>query len=169
MNRSLAIICPCPPDRYGQGGWVLIFRADLLHARQRPGGSTESGPDPAGFGLSRWDGPRLARPLLYRSGRPDRRRRPAGSRSSSTPILHRFSHEILVGNMGNRAGDEEYKDINYTACMRELEMIKPGVAVREKGSILNWVISWHYLKSSGPRARCWAQSRVTTSGRSASR
>ncbi len=40
----------------------------------------------------------------------------------------------------------EFEDIDHAACMRELEIVEPGVAVKEKGSMLNWVIFWHYLK-----------------------
>jgi hypothetical protein len=40
----------------------------------------------------------------------------------------------------------EFEDIDHDACMRELETIEPGVAIREKWQILNWVIFWHYLK-----------------------
>ena len=30
--------------------------------------------------------------------------------------------------------------------MRELETIEPGVGTPEKGSMLNWVIFWHFLQ-----------------------
>ncbi len=38
------------------------------------------------------------------------------------------------------------EDIDFEACMRELEDIEPGSAMNEKRGILNWVIFWHYLK-----------------------
>ncbi len=37
-------------------------------------------------------------------------------------------------------------DIDFDACMRELDGIEPGEAMHQKGQILNWVIYWHYLK-----------------------
>ncbi|MHB1558444.1 MAG: hypothetical protein ACYC61_13375 [Isosphaeraceae bacterium] len=37
-------------------------------------------------------------------------------------------------------------DIDFDACLAELDEIEPGLAVREKGWILNWCIFWHYLK-----------------------
>jgi len=40
----------------------------------------------------------------------------------------------------------EFEDINYAACMKELDGIEPGLAEREKRWILNWCIFWHYLK-----------------------
>ena len=40
----------------------------------------------------------------------------------------------------------EPEDIDFAACMRELDEIEPGVAMKEKGGILNWCIFWHYLK-----------------------
>ncbi len=39
-----------------------------------------------------------------------------------------------------------YEDIDFDACLAELETIGPGVATEQKASILNWVIFWHYLK-----------------------
>lgn len=40
----------------------------------------------------------------------------------------------------------EAEDIDFDACMAELDEIEPGLAAREKGWILNWCIFWHYLK-----------------------
>ncbi len=40
----------------------------------------------------------------------------------------------------------EPEDIDFDACMRELDEIAPGEALGHKGQILNWVIFWHYLK-----------------------
>jgi hypothetical protein len=40
----------------------------------------------------------------------------------------------------------EYDDIDFDACMRELEEVEPGAAMKQKRDILNWVIFWHYLK-----------------------
>lgn len=40
----------------------------------------------------------------------------------------------------------ESEDIDYAACMADLDEIEPGRAFREKGWILNWCIFWHYLK-----------------------
>jgi hypothetical protein len=40
----------------------------------------------------------------------------------------------------------EIEDIDFDACMAELNEIEPGLASREKGWILNWCIFWHYLK-----------------------
>jgi hypothetical protein len=40
----------------------------------------------------------------------------------------------------------EFEDIDYAACMKELDAIEPGVALREKQWILNWCIFWCYLK-----------------------
>ena len=40
----------------------------------------------------------------------------------------------------------EFEDVDFEACMRELDMIHPGSALAEKKEILNWVIFWHYLK-----------------------
>ena len=40
----------------------------------------------------------------------------------------------------------EFEDIDYDACMTELEEIAPGEALKQKRGILNWVIFWHYLK-----------------------
>jgi hypothetical protein len=50
---------------------------------------------------------------------------------------------LRPGKMSNFA---EVEDIDYAACMTELDEIEPGVAAREKGWILNWCIFWHYLK-----------------------
>lgn len=38
------------------------------------------------------------------------------------------------------------EDIDFDACMAELDEIEPGLAASEKGWILNWCIFWHYLK-----------------------
>lgn len=46
----------------------------------------------------------------------------------------------------NTTGFAQFEDIDYTACMRELNRIKPGVALKEKRCILNWCIFWCYLK-----------------------
>jgi hypothetical protein len=40
----------------------------------------------------------------------------------------------------------EFEDIDFDACMVELEAIEPGVATKQKREILTWVIYWHYLK-----------------------
>lgn len=40
----------------------------------------------------------------------------------------------------------EAADIDFYACLAELDEIEPGLAPREKGWILNWCIFWHYLK-----------------------
>jgi hypothetical protein len=40
----------------------------------------------------------------------------------------------------------EVEDINFAACMAELDEIEPGLAATEKGWILNWRIFWHFLK-----------------------
>jgi hypothetical protein len=40
----------------------------------------------------------------------------------------------------------ESEDIDFDACMVELEAIEPGVATKQKREILTWVIYWHYLK-----------------------
>ncbi len=40
----------------------------------------------------------------------------------------------------------ESEDIDFYACMAELDEIEPGLAAREKGWILNWCVFWHYLK-----------------------
>jgi hypothetical protein len=40
----------------------------------------------------------------------------------------------------------EFEDIDFGACMVELEAIEPGVATKQKREILTWVIYWHYLK-----------------------
>lgn len=40
----------------------------------------------------------------------------------------------------------EPSDIDFDACMTELDEIEPGKAMEQKGRILNWVIFWHYLK-----------------------
>jgi len=40
----------------------------------------------------------------------------------------------------------EFEDIDFDACMTELETIEPGVATKEKKALLQWVIFWHYLK-----------------------
>ncbi len=40
----------------------------------------------------------------------------------------------------------EADDIDFYACLAELDEIEPGLAAREKGWILNWCIFWHYLK-----------------------
>lgn len=40
----------------------------------------------------------------------------------------------------------EPEDIDFDACLAELDEIEPGLARREKGWILNWCIFWHYLK-----------------------
>jgi hypothetical protein len=38
-----------------------------------------------------------------------------------------------------------FEDIDYAACMKELDEIEPGVALKEKQWILNWCIFWYYL------------------------
>lgn len=40
----------------------------------------------------------------------------------------------------------EPEAIDFHACLAELDEIEPGLAMREKGWILNWCIFWHYLK-----------------------
>ena len=40
----------------------------------------------------------------------------------------------------------KFKDIDFDACMIELEEIEPNVASEQKRDILHWVIYWHYLK-----------------------
>ena len=40
----------------------------------------------------------------------------------------------------------EFEDIDFDACLAELEAIEPGVATEQKRAILTWVIYWHYLK-----------------------
>jgi hypothetical protein len=40
----------------------------------------------------------------------------------------------------------EFEDIDFNACLAELEAIEPGVATEQKRAILTWVIYWHYLK-----------------------
>jgi hypothetical protein len=40
----------------------------------------------------------------------------------------------------------DFEDIDYAACMKELDEIEPGVAPKEKQWILNWCIFWYYLK-----------------------
>jgi hypothetical protein len=39
-----------------------------------------------------------------------------------------------------------FEDIDFDACMAELDELEPGVAAREKSDVLSWVILWHYLK-----------------------
>ena len=40
----------------------------------------------------------------------------------------------------------EFEDIDFDACLVELEAIEPGVATEQKRAILTWVIYWHDLK-----------------------
>jgi hypothetical protein len=40
----------------------------------------------------------------------------------------------------------EFEDIDYAACLREMDEIEPGAAMAEKRWILNWCIFWYYLK-----------------------
>src|SRR4051794_37504518 len=40
----------------------------------------------------------------------------------------------------------EFEDIDFDACMVELEAIEPGVVTKQKREILTWVIFWNYLK-----------------------
>jgi hypothetical protein len=40
----------------------------------------------------------------------------------------------------------EFGDIDFDACLAELEAIGPGVAAAQKRAILTWVIFWHSLK-----------------------
>ncbi len=40
----------------------------------------------------------------------------------------------------------EPEDIHFHACLAELDEIEPGLALKDKGGILNWCIFWHYLK-----------------------
>lgn len=40
----------------------------------------------------------------------------------------------------------EFADIDYAACLNELNAIEPGLAIKEKHGILNWCIYWHYLR-----------------------
>ncbi len=40
----------------------------------------------------------------------------------------------------------EFEDIDFAACLGELDEIEPGLATREKRWILNWCIFWCYLK-----------------------
>ena len=40
----------------------------------------------------------------------------------------------------------ESEDIDFDACMQELETIEPGVGTPTKWQLLNWAIFWHYLK-----------------------
>ena len=40
----------------------------------------------------------------------------------------------------------EFADIDYAACLIELDKVQPGIAVRQKEVILTWVIYWHHLR-----------------------
>jgi len=40
----------------------------------------------------------------------------------------------------------EAEDIDFAACMKELDELEPGLAMQEKSWILNWCLFWHYLK-----------------------
>jgi hypothetical protein len=40
----------------------------------------------------------------------------------------------------------EFEDIDFDACLAELEASEPGVATEQKRYILTWVIYWHYQK-----------------------
>jgi hypothetical protein len=40
----------------------------------------------------------------------------------------------------------EFEDIDFDACMVELEAIGPGMATKQNREILTWVIFWHHLK-----------------------
>ncbi len=51
-----------------------------------------------------------------------------------------------AGRPGDRSRHAEFEDIEFDACLEELEAIRPGVATGQKRAILNWVIYWHYLK-----------------------
>jgi hypothetical protein len=37
-------------------------------------------------------------------------------------------------------------DIDFEACLRELDEIEPGVAAPAKSALMNWAIFWYYLK-----------------------
>ncbi len=51
--------------------------------------------------------------------------------------------EHCVERPGKRSRFAEFEDIDFDACLAELEAIGPGVAEVQKRAILNWVIYWH--------------------------
>jgi hypothetical protein len=84
-------------------------------------------------------------------------------RTASSPEQCREAFNVLCGvydraveaiarhrNAADRPSEEPRyaapDDIDFDACMRELDEIEPGSAMSQKGQILNWVIFWHYLK-----------------------
>jgi hypothetical protein len=85
-----------------------------------------------------------------------KRRAPGYSHDESRNVFHLVHrvYELAVDAIRRHAADRrektsrfaEFEDIDYGACMRELETIESGVAAREKQQILDWVIFWHYLK-----------------------
>lgn len=40
----------------------------------------------------------------------------------------------------------EFEDVDFVACLSELDEIEPGAAMNEKHRMLNWCIFWLYLK-----------------------
>ena len=55
-------------------------------------------------------------------------------------------HRVPADRPGGGMRHAAPGDIDRDACMRELDEIEPGVALPQKGQILDWVIFWHYLK-----------------------
>ncbi len=49
-----------------------------------------------------------------------------------------------VERPGKRSRFAEFEDIDFDACLAELEAIGPGLAGEQKRYILTWVIYWHY-------------------------
>jgi hypothetical protein len=84
-----------------------------------------------------------------------RRRAPGFSDDEYRAVFEMFCqvHDLAVEAIQRHPAERpekkrrvcEFEDIDYAACMGELETIEPGVAVREKGSMLNWVILVYYL------------------------
>jgi hypothetical protein len=56
--------------------------------------------------------------------------------------------DVLPGHTASPPGARfaALTDVDFDACMREINAIAPGEAMLQKGQILNWVIFWHYLK-----------------------
>jgi len=61
----------------------------------------------------------------------------------------RTGYRILLGHVlerpNKRSRFAEFEDIDYEACLSEMEQLRPGYAHREKAIILSWSILYYYL------------------------
>ena len=82
------------------------------------------------------------------------RRRAPGHAPDEYRAIFRFFGEVYdraVAAIGRHHVEKTtetvaFEDVDYAACLKEIDEVEPGAADREKRWILNWCIVWHYLK-----------------------